>query len=506
MGWTDLIQEGLRSFLFAFRFPHINLPPTSDRPLISYSFSAKLAVDNRPDSRETLPFSHTTEIMEYRTKPLRMAFIPYVDPSLETPLISKKPSMRKKKSSDKNSFKKPDNRSAHTLYPPGSPGSPAMGSGGSTPKIRGPKLTLTTADIPLSASSNSTPVIDKPHPSILSSAIERTTRITDDNNNTIAKLTIEMPSSRFLPGEDIAMKLTLQIRDGLPLPKGLGARVVETRALAGESPDGEALERQQDDDREDENQPLRMKVVGKEHLRVLTGKKFILHHSEMVTIKPETKKDGESPPYNQDNGLAGGLEVVEMMTVSLPSFQTFITDSLLPTTTLPLGDPRNNNDIPESPTPTSPNPKIVLNGSTTNSRKGKSIDNTNAIIAKSRSLYFRVSHLVQITIPMSSGSHWYSSPLRSALGDLEVTVPIILGNKNPKITRPPEVKLVAPELGSSSSGRRGSPAGEGSSSYSSTRSNSGVGNAPEGTSTWKKGMKFLTLREAPTRPQFVVDT
>ncbi|KAF8252437.1 hypothetical protein K440DRAFT_399058 [Wilcoxina mikolae CBS 423.85] len=511
----DLIQEGLRSFLFAFRFPHVNLPPTSDRPLISYSFSAKLAVDDRPDSRETLPFSHTTEIMEYRTKPLRIAFIPYVDPSLETPLISRKPSMRKKKSSDKTSFKKPDNRSAYTLYPPGSPGSPTTSS--STPRVRGPKLTLTTADIPLYASSNSTPVIDKPHPSTLSSAIERTTRITDEDNNTIAKLTIEMPSSRFLPGDNIVMKFTLQIRNGLPLPKGFGARVVETRALAGESPDGEAIERQQDDGTEVENQPMKMKVVGKEHLRVLTGKKFILHHSETVPIKPEEKKDGSSPPINQDTGLAGGLELVKMITVALPPFQTFITDSLLPTTTLPLGDPRNDNDIPESPTPTSPNPKIIINGSTSNSRsKGKSIDNTSAIIAKSRSLYFRVTHLVQITIPMSSGSHWYSAASRSALGDLEVTVPIILGNKNPKFSRPPEVRLVGPELGGggSSSGRRWSQTGgEGSSSHSS-RSNSGVGSveitgASTGTTTtgtWRKGMKFLTLREAPTRPEFVVDS
>ncbi|KAF8537505.1 hypothetical protein BDD12DRAFT_846354, partial [Trichophaea hybrida] len=427
----DLIQEGLRSFLFGFRFPHVNLPPTSDRPLISYSFTAKLAVDDRPDSRETLPFSHTTEIMEYRTKPLRIAFIPYVDPSLETPLISKKPSTRMKKSSDKTSVKTLDNRSAHTLYPPGSPGSPTTSSS-STPRVRGPKLTLTTADIPFSASSNSTPVIDKPHPSTLSSAIERITRITDEDNNTIAKLTIEMPSSRFLPGDDIVMKLNLQIRNGVPLPKGLGVRVVETRALAGESPDGEAIERQQDDGTEVENQTMRMKVVGKEHLRVLTGRKFILHHTEAVPIKPEEKKDSSSPPTNQDTGLIGGLELMEMITVTLPPFQTFITDALLPTTNLPLGDPCNDNDIPESPTPTSPNPKIIDNSSPSSSRnKGKSVDNTNAIITKSRSLYFRVTHLVQITIPMSSGNHWYSAASRSALGDLEVTVPIILGNKNP---------------------------------------------------------------------------
>jgi hypothetical protein len=465
---ADLIQEGPRSFLFAFEFPPINLPPTSEQPLIAYSFQAKLAVDDRPESRETLPFSHTTEIMEYRTKPLRISFIPNVDPSLETPLVSRKPSMRKKRSAEKNGLhKKSEARhSAQTIYPPGSPTS-------ETPKFRGPKLTLTTADLDFSESGNSTPIIDRPHPSVLPSAIERTTRITDDDNNTIAKLTIEMPSSRFLPGENIAMKLTLQVKDGIPLPKGLGARVIETRALCAESPDGEVAEKEKlDEDEEQDPDLVKMKVVGKEQLRVLTGKKFILHHEAVKTVE------------SQDSGLAGGKEIVEMMTVTLPPFETFITDALLPTATLPLGDPRST--LPDDPSPTttssSPAPRITLNG------KGKSIDTSSTHSStqakETAALYFRVQHIVQITVPMveqSGGGHWYS---KANTADLEVAVPIILGNKNPKSSRStpaPEIRLnkrvFESVAGSSEVGARG----------------------------WTKGMKFGTLREGVGRPRFVVD-
>jgi hypothetical protein len=478
-----LIQEGPRSFLFAFEFPHINLPPTSELPLISYSFQAKLAVDDRPDSKETLPFSHTTEIMEYRTKPLKIAFIPYVDSSLETPLVSRKPSMRKKRSVEKSSLHKRSEArlSAQTIYPPGSPTSPTSGS--VSPKFRGPKLTLTTADLDSSASSNSTPIIDKPHPSVLSSAIERTTRITDDDNNTIAKLTIEMPSSRFLPGENIALKLTLQVKDGIPLPKGMGARVIETRCLATESPDGEAAEKEKLDDEEDKHDldQVKMKVVGQEQLRVLTGKKFILHHGEVTTIK------------TQDSGLAGGKELVEVMKITLPQFETFITDALLPTTILPLGDPGAVDDaIPDEPSPTSPTFKLVVNG------KGKNIDSPSrfstpsAVVSEARGLYFRVKHIVQITVPMMEQhhTHWYSkaSSKAAAASDLEVAVPIILGNKNP-LSKPPELRLNMKVFESSAGSSSVSPAGT----------------SMKRAGSWKQGMKFGTLRESKVRPAFVLD-
>lgn len=473
----DLIQEGPRSFLFAFEFPPINLPPTSQTPLISYSFQAKLAFDDRPDSKETLPFSHTSEIMEYRTKPFKIAFMPNVDPSLEMPLVSRKPSMRKKRSASLH--KKSEARlSAQTIYPPGSPNSPTFGPGSTTPKMRGPKLTLTTVDLDDVASSNSTPVIDRPHPSSLSSAIERTTRITDDDNNTIAKLTIEMPSSRFLPGESIGMKLTLQVNEGIQLPKGMGVRVVEGRSLCAESADGEAAEKSENDEEQDPDL-VKMKNVGGEQLRVLTSKKFMLHLETSTVIK-ENKA--------QDSGMAGGKELVEMLSVTLPPFETFITNALLPTAILPLGDPRSADDtLSDDPSPSSWRPKLVING------KGKSVESSSAqspAVMEARGLYFRVQHLVHITVPMveQHHSHWYSKANRQAnapsASDLEVTVPIIMGNKNP-VAKPPELRLNMKTFEPS----------EGSSSASSAA-----------TRSWKQGMKFGNLRESMVRPAFVVDS
>jgi len=483
---TDLIQEGLRNFLFAFEFPPVNLPPTSEQPLISYSFQAKLAVDNRPDSRETLPFSHTTEIMEYRTKPLRISFIPYVDSSLEIPLVSRKPSMRKKTSENGLGKKKESRLSAHTIYPPGSPGlvSGGSGSGDTTPKLRGPKLTLTTADLPSSASSNSTPLIDRPHPAVLSSAIERSTRITDEAENTIAKLTAEMPASRFLPGENIVMKLTLQIRSGVPLPKGLGARVIETRSLGTEkdAPDQRPDVNDDDDEEEAGRDPVQMNVIGKEQRRVLTGKKFLLYSKEVHPIQ----QSQEMKLSERDTGLAGGLEIVKDMTVTLPPFRTFISDSLLPTAVLPLGDPHSatNNNSTSPPVPNAQESKGKGKG------KGKSpppTDPTSKDPHQPADLFFRVQHVVQITVPMlgteSGHNRWYHNSSSMKGEDLEVTVPIILGNKDPGNVRV--------SLGGELTGVAGGNGGE-------------YGGAAA--ATWNGGMKFGTLRDGRVRPRFVVDS
>ncbi|CCX33483.1 Similar to hypothetical protein [Tuber melanosporum Mel28]; acc. no. XP_002838409 [Pyronema omphalodes CBS 100304] len=398
----DLIKEGFRSFLFAFKFPHINLPPTSENPLIQYTFQAKLAVDNRPDSKETLPFSHTTEIMEYRTKPLRISFIPYIDPSLQLPPLSKKPSVHKKQrsipSSPRSSHsagKRPENRSQHTILSPDSP--VGSSSGNRTPKMRGPKLTLTTADLDpiITVSDHSTPFTEKPYISTLSSAITRSFSLVGDNDETIAKLTADLPVSRFLPAEPIKINLTITVNDGVPLPKGLGARIVETRCLVEESPDGEPIEQnpQEDFDEDMMKPPLRVKTVGKEQLRVLTGEKFLL------------------PRVSNTNELKQSFSVV------LPDFQTFIADSLLPTAVLPLGDPTR-----DSESPLTPNTDI----------SGKTDDADLHRVKRAHELYFRVHHLVQITVPMPSGTHWYNTA--KGLGELEVTVPIILGNKKPGST------------------------------------------------------------------------
>ncbi|KAI5856061.1 hypothetical protein BZA05DRAFT_349661 [Tricharina praecox] len=477
-------------------------------------FQAKLAVDDRPDSRETLPFSHNTEIMEYRTKPLRISFIPYVDSSLETPLVSRKPSMRKRHS-ENGSGKRESRLSAHTIFPPGTPGlgsgvsGTSGASGQTTPKMRGPKLTLTTADLPGSPSSSSTPLIDRPHPAALSSAIERSTRVTDEAENTIAKLTVEMPASRFLPGDNIVMKLTLQIRSGVPIPKGLGARVIETRSLAieGDAPTQE-IDADDDDDEEAGRDPVHMIVVGKEQLRVLTGKKFLLHPNEVHPIQQAQ----EMKLSERDTGLAGGLEMIKSMTVTLPPFRTFISDSLLPTATLPLGDPHSTTTTTaDNSTDNSP---FLTPATTRDKGKGKgkekcplpSITPTpTSTSPDSRdprdpaALLFRVQHVVQITVPMLSAeaasSRWYSTGTSTSslkAEDLEVTVPIILGNKDPRT-----VKTSVAELRLTAAGGGGSGGGVG-----------GAGGGGSGEVTWRGGMKFGTLRdgrEGRGRPGFVID-
>jgi len=415
----------------------------------------------------------------------------------------------RKKSREKSGLKKPATPSTHTLNLSAS-SSPAITP--ISPKVRGPKLTLTTADLPSSASSNSTPVIDKPNPAMLSSAISRTTRITDDDNSTLAKLIIEMPNSRFLPGDDIIIKLTLQVREGIQVPKGLGARVVEIKSLAMESPDGEEPEKETEVENEE---PLKMKVVGKEQFRVLTGRKQMLRHDELVSITQSDVPESEIDKTNeatqvQDNGLEGGQELVEMMTVSLPPFQTFITDSLLPTATLPLGDPRSDEEFLDLPSPTSTVPKIVVNG------KGKSPASTagpTGAVSQAKGFYFKVSHHVQITVPMSGhhAGYWFKSSSSLSLDDLEVTVPIIIGNKNPNQDvqyKTPQLRLNAPDMG-----RKMFGSGEGSSMLSS-RSNSRSSSSGEGSgfmgvhkegAVWREGDKFLTLRDTEVRPAFVGD-
>ncbi|KAI5799874.1 hypothetical protein EDC01DRAFT_523285 [Geopyxis carbonaria] len=512
------LQDGMRSFLFGFNFPHVNLPPTSEHPKIAYSFIAEISLNCQTDSPSTNSLAslrHHHEPSVYKSKPLKIIFMPYIDPALETPLVSRKPSMRRKKSRDRNGFRSKsitETPSAHTLMFSDDSG---LTSPLDSPKVPKPKLTLTTADLPLSASSNSTPVIDKPHPSRISSAIIRSTRITDDDNETLAKLTVEMPSSRFLPGEDIALKVTLQVRDGFQLPKGMGARVLETRYLASEVEHKKSEAEEENDDadegKDEDDERFKMKSVGKEQHRVLTGKRFLLHPEGVTPIRKEsTSGINKDKSAKLDTGLAGGKEMVEMMKVTLPPFKTFLSESLLPSAALPLGDPRTMNGMLMPPVSSSlphldGNGTNGTNGTSSNGKgKASSLDTPPTLSnnVKTQELFFKVAHMVQITIPLQSspsagGGHWYRSIAGVPTEDLEVSVPIILGNKNPghisKYRNPvPELRLNAPEIRIRN--------GEGSSGSNSRRSGA-VSTVP----SWREGERFLTLRETDARPNFVLD-
>lgn len=495
------LEPGLRSFLFGFNFPHVNLPPTSESPKLAYTFQASIGVLGLSEATGDSYERNHPDVTAYTSKPVRITFIPFVDPSLETPLVSRKQSVRTKRarSSRPQSTTPTSTRppSAHTLIPSNiSTEAPVIR------RLPKPKLTLTTADLdsPLSSKIATTPVIDKPHPSALSSAISRTTRITDDENATIARLAVELPHSRFLPGQEIQLRITLQVRDGVRLPKGFGVRVLETRYLARSSSTPDS-----DSEAEDEaSERFRMHRVGSERIYQLTGKKFLLHPEQAGPIAPLNQPSAKTTTI--DDGLANGTEYIAPITITLPNFETFIQDALLPTLSLPLGNP----DSAASPiTPTS--------------GKGKEPE------LRSEELYFKVLHIVQITVLMNGAANWFT---RAVDDKLEVAVPIILGNKQPASQRLPELRL-NDDMGGSWSGtgswsdsgsaggsirrsesasaivgRRRSSAGA-SGSWSDTRSRAGSSSqgaaSAYGSERWRDGMRFLTLRETEARPAFVGD-
>lgn len=411
-----MFQEGRRSFRFALNFPHLNLPPTSTKPFVTYSFSAKLAVDDRPASRETLPFSHVTEIMEYRTQPLRICFIPFLDPF-----------------------------DAITLPSPSRPQSQSL----------------------LPASASTSGYVSPEFPD-RSSPVARTMSLVDDRNQLLASMTAQLAQSRLVPGLEITIHLALQVRNGLPLPRGLGVRVIEARALIREKADGQGT----------------MLVCGKEHMRVLTGKKFLLSRS--------------TSPATDARHNGGERQLQQTLTVPLPSFETYLTDGLLPTSILPLGNPNDDPDMPEAPPPDPP-----ARGNA--NRKGKSVDTAVVLTSRSRALYLRVRHLVQITAPMT-GSHWYQKDM----DDLEVVVPIVLGSGCPdNATASPTQSSYYSRHSSAGTGSAagsfsaGSASAGSSSTGSSSAGSSSVSCASAGTMWgWEP---IPTMREVDERPSFVVD-
>lgn len=447
--------------------------------------------------------STQSRMLECKSKPLEIIFIPYIDPSLDSPHV---PRTGPKEKSGKGKGVESD---TEKLVNAECPVHGVMGPSG----IAKPKLTLTTADLPSSASSNSTPIIDKPrslNPSIIKSA-----RIKDDDNKTVAKLTVELPKTKFLPDDEIVLRLRLTVRDLGTVPKGFGVRVVERRFFARD--DAESDEEGSESD--DEEHPREMKVIGKKQSKVLAGRKFIIHSEEAYTVK-ETKAndsntDGEE---GEDATLKGGREVEKPIKVRLPTFQTFINDFLLPTATLPLGS---------SDAVVDPAPAIDEHSDSGYNGKGKgkgkspayspavSSPTTGALVpmnSANKGLNFVVSHILQVTVPINGSGNWFKKST-SATRDLEVVVPIVLGNINPLALsrkKMPELRLNALEeirygsgVGSSRSSGRSS---FGSASGNGGPSGPGIGTAPNKAPTWKEGERFLTLKETDVYPFFAKDS
>lgn len=450
--------------------------------------------------------SMKSKMLEFKSKPLEIIFIPYIDPSLSSPHILRI-SPRSRKGKGVESIKeKPVNNTDCPVHG-------AMGLSG----VAKPKLTLTTADLPSSASSNSTPIIDKPRS--LNPSTTKSVRIKDDDNKTVARLTVELPKTKFLPDDEIVLRLRLTVRDPGTIPKGFGVRVVERRFFArvGSESDEEGSES------DDEEHPREMKVVGKKQSKVLAGRKFTIHPEEAYTVQ-ETKASGsDADGEDEDAALKGGKEIEQPIKVRLPSFQTFINDILLPTATLPLGP----SDVVMDSAPAIGNVEArsdsVYSGKGNGKGKGKSTAHSPAVSSPTtatsvsmnpanKGLNFVVSHILQVTVPMNGSGNWFKKST-SATRDLEVAIPIVLGNINPLASsrkKTPELRLNALEeirygsgVGSSRSSGRSS---FGSSSGAGGPSAPGVGATSNKMPTWKEGERFLTLEETDVHPFFAKDS
>lgn len=482
-------QEGLRTFLFGFNFPYLNLPPSSRNPQIVYSFIAKLTDASTGPTDDNS--SAKSKISEYKSKPLEIFFIPYIDPSLNSPHVPRIGTSPNQSNGKGKGVEHIKEESVNTALSQTGPGSSATAAK--------PKLTLTTADLPVSASSNSTPIIDKPR--FLDSSITKSSRIMDDDNNTVAKLTVDLPKTKFLPDEEIVLRLRLTVKDGEPIPKGFGVRVIERRFLARIDCDGD----NEDGDGEDEGHQRDMKIVGKKQSKVLAGRKFTLRPEEARTVR-EVVIDTSDSQARSDSRLKGGKVIELPIKVKLPTFQTFINDFLLPTATLPLSpldialDSGNSGSIP-SPTYTEKgkgkSPALSPITTTPTTTTSISINSVN------KNLNFVVDHVLQVTVPTSGSGGWFkkSTPVAK---DLEVLVPIVLGNINPVATgrrKVPELRLNALE-----EIRYGGGAGSvQSSGRSSFGSGSGAGAPSSKPTNWKEGERFLTLKETDVQPFFSSD-
>lgn len=507
------MDEGLRTFLFGFNFPYLNLPPTSRSPQLGYSFTAKLTSTHSNITDDSSSAKHKT--LEFKTRPLEIVFIPYVDPSLGSshiPQTSEKLISKERNGKGKGVESIKEKPVKSTDPPPNGAGGP--------PVVAKPKLTLTTADLPSSASSNSTPIIDRPRS--LNPSANKLVRIKDDDNNTVARLAVELPKTKFLPDDEIVVKLKVAVKDIASMPKGLGVRVVEKRFLA--RIDSESDEEESDSD--GEGRPQEMKVIGKKQSKVLAGRKLILHPDDAYTVK-ETKSEGSDDDDDDgDAALKGGKEIELPIKVRLPGFQTFINEFYLPTATLPLGS----SDAVMDSAPAIAHFDVIPGPVYDRKGKGKSPAHSPAAStpttatsismgSANKGLNFVVTHLLQVTVPINGGSNWFKKPT-SATRDLEIVIPIVLGNTNPLASgkkKMPEFRLNALEeirygsgvVSSRSSGRSsfGSASGVGAPSASGAAGPSGAGTivplirAP----TWKEGERFLTLKETDTRPFFIKD-
>ncbi|KAF8455020.1 hypothetical protein BDZ91DRAFT_801483 [Kalaharituber pfeilii] len=533
--WSGDLEPGLRNFLFALKFPAVNLPPSSQEPFIEYNFVAQVrpALRTYSDHPSTPP---SAELKTYTSKPYCITFVPYVDPFAKSRFERKEEALIRRMPVE---FKPP-----LTPLPPPAPASvpPVRPPGGGRPLLK-----LTTENLPPSPTMFP---VDRKAPQITPSNVgaDKSAVILDGNGRVMAKLKVSTTKKKFVPGDEVDVTITLTISKGMAIPKHYSVKIIERRTLGFETDEDAELV----DTASDDGQRSRKTTSGKIFNRVLIGRKSSFSRTATpVDNRPTTTGS------NMSTFLEGGMEIVETINVRLPTFKTFIDDSLLPSAALPLG-PSYKEISPASPVPS---PFI---GNVTSSLKGKepirlasaprpltgttvSSDKLNRSID---GLQYIVAHSLNVTVPLSSGL------IRKSSGTLDVDVELILGNKTPDLygyqsnsvngstevlkVSTPELVIVPPEqneptgvgLGlrhqdSKTSFKRepsplrnvGGYGGRAESSGSGLPTTNGYARSLKAASSrvsfrsleavpdvkWKKGERFPTLDESDERPSFLTN-
>ncbi|KAF8420125.1 hypothetical protein EV426DRAFT_260744 [Tirmania nivea] len=410
--WTGDLEPGPKTFSFTLKFPPVNIPPTSHEPYIDYNFIAQIKPVARASTKETSNTPIPSEAKIYTSKPHSLTFMPYVDPFAKSrfdipdePVVKRFPA-----------------EPMPITFPIESPQAMGRGTGGR------PTLTLTTQNLPPSPSlqmpqQNPKEITPQKNPGVEKSAI-----IMDGNSRILGKLKVVTAKSKFVPGDEVNITITLTLPNGMPVPKNLTAKIVERRTLGFE----EDEDADQDIERSDDEGKHRKTSSGKIFSRTLTCKRYLL-------AKNATPKPFENRPTTASSnrtGLEGytmesGIEVTESFSVRIPTFKSFIDDSLLPSASLPLGPAlkdtslastihsplRSFNSIKgkEPMRPSTPRPHTATTLSSGNS--GPAV----------HGLHYIVAHSLNIQVPLTAGL------MRKSSGTLDVDLELILGNKTPDV-------------------------------------------------------------------------
>ena len=290
-----------------------------------------------------------------------------------------------------------------------------------------PMLTLTTQNLPpppsLHLQQKPKEIIPQKNPGGEKSAV-----IMDGNSRILGKLKVVTAKSKFVPGDEVNITITLTLPKGTPVPKYLTTKIVERRTLGFE----EDEDADQDIEGSGDEGKQRKTSSGKIFSRTLTCRKYPL--AKNATLKPIENR----PMTGSSNrtGLEGftiesGTEVTESFSVRIPTFRTFIDDSLLPSASLPLGPAHK--DTSFAPATHSPLSSI-------NSIKGKEPMRPNTPrphtattlnSAKSgpavHGLHYIVAHSLNVQVPLTTGL------MRKSSGTLDVDLELVLGNKTPDV-------------------------------------------------------------------------